>query len=59
MPECVRTLWNSIDEVLCTLEIEKLQIYVGLEVGIMQKKGLVKKNSTTFLKTNKNKVVWQ
>jgi hypothetical protein len=48
MPECVSTLWNSIDEVLCTLEIEKLQIYVGLQVEIMQKKGLVKKNQQHF-----------
>jgi hypothetical protein len=38
------------------LEIEKLQIYVGLEVEIMQKKkGLVKKNSTTFSKQIKTK----
>jgi hypothetical protein len=37
------------------LEIEKLQTYVGLEVEIMQKIGLMKKNSTTFSKQIKTK----
>jgi hypothetical protein len=55
MPECVSTLWNSIDEVLCALDFEKLQIYVGLEVEIMEKKGLVKKKLGTFSKQIKTK----
>jgi hypothetical protein len=50
MPECVCTLWNSIDEVLCATKIEKLQIYIGLQVEIMQKKRVYEKNSTTLLK---------
>jgi hypothetical protein len=55
MPKCVSTLWNSIDEVVPATKIEKLHIYVGLQVEIMQKKGLVKKNSTTLSKEIKTR----
>jgi hypothetical protein len=44
-----------MNEVLCGIKIEKLHIYVGLQVEIMPKKGLVKKNSTTFSKEIKAK----
>jgi hypothetical protein len=50
MPEYLSTLWNSIDEVLYATKIEKLQIYVGLQVEIMLKKGLWKKIQRHFQK---------
>jgi hypothetical protein len=57
MPECVSTLWNSIDEVLCAIKIEKLQRYVGLQVEIMEKKKACENKIKIILKRNKNKVV--
>ena len=58
MPERVCTLWNSITEVLCATKIEKLHTYVGLQVEIMQKKGLGKKNQEQFQSLIKADMVW-